>query len=147
MGNDRASAPGECGACRIHLGALETMTYPQQPAERPDRQPSSSYGPPPEEPVSGAFPSDVDPLAYKPPPPYPATSEMPVFKPVTLPPPAPRRPAGGVRNSVIVAVIIGIVVLACIGLGIAGIFFLTGDDGPKGSAPAPTAARVGIFEP
>jgi hypothetical protein len=123
------------------------MTYPQQPAERPDRQSSASYGPPPDEPVSGAFLSDEDSLSYKPPPPYPATSEMPVFKPVTLPPPAPRRPAGGVRNSVLVAVIIGIVMLLCIGLGIAGIFFLASHDGSKGSAPAHTADQVGIFEP
>jgi hypothetical protein len=52
---------------------------------------------------------------------------MPVFKPVPLPPPQRREPTGGARNSALVAIIIGIVVLGCVGLGIAGIFLLDGN--------------------
>lgn len=98
------------------------MTYPQQPADRPDRQPAS--------PVSGEdsgplFLSEEESLSYRPPPPYPPTSELPVFKPVPLPPPRRREPAAGAKNGVLVGIIIGLVVLGCVGLGIAGIFLLS----------------------
>ncbi|GAA1746535.1 hypothetical protein GCM10009681_17120 [Luedemannella helvata] len=109
------------------MGALETMTYPQKPAERPDSQQPSSPVPPTQRSASDepAFLSDEDSLSYRPPPPYPPTSELPVFKPVALPPPTRREPAAGARNGVLVGVIIGLVVLGCVGLGIAGIFLLS----------------------
>src|SRR4051794_30256948 len=97
------------------------MTYPQKPADRPDSQPASSVPGSPDP----LFVNGEDPLSYRPPPPYPPTSEMPVFKPVPLAPPTRRPPAAGARNGVLVGIIIAIVVLACVGLGIAGIFVLS----------------------
>ncbi|GAA1827167.1 hypothetical protein GCM10009682_53160 [Luedemannella flava] len=98
------------------------MTYPQQPADRPDRQPAS----PASEDSGPIFLNEEDSLSYRPPPPYPPTSELPVFRPVPLAPPTRREPVAAGRNGVLVGIIIGIVVLGCVGLGIAGIFLLGG---------------------